>query len=52
MVPCTKSYTGEDMVEIHAHGSKAVVHEILNNLSKINGCRIAEPRIHQESIPE
>jgi len=37
------SYTGEDMAELHVHGSKAVVHEILNVLERFNGCRLAEP---------
>ena len=37
------SYTGEDMVEFHTHGSKAVVEEILKCLEKFDGCRLAEP---------
>ena len=37
------SYTGEDMVELHTHGSKAVVKKIQDILEKFNGCRIAEP---------
>ena len=37
------SYTGEDMAELHVHGSKAVVHEILTVLERFNGCRLAEP---------
>ena len=41
--PGPNSYTGEDMAEIHAHGSKAVIQSILDNLSKIDGCKIAEP---------
>ena len=41
--PSPNSYTGEDMAEIHAHGSKAVIQSILDNLSKIDGCKIAEP---------
>ena len=41
--PGPNSYTGEDMAEIHAHGSKAVIQSILNNISKIQGCRVAEP---------
>ena len=31
--PGPQSYTGEDMAEIHIHGGKAVVEELLNNLS-------------------
>ncbi len=37
------SYTGEDMIEIHTHGSKAVVYELHNILEKFEDCRIAEP---------
>ena len=37
------SYTGEDMLEIHVHGSKAVVNEIQNILSNFDECRLAEP---------
>ena len=41
--PGPESYTGEDMVEIHVHGSIAVVRAILNELSSIKNCRLAEP---------
>ena len=41
--PGPNSYTGEDMAEIHAHGSIAVVQSILDNISKIDSCRLAEP---------
>ena len=41
--PGPKSYTGEDMAEIHVHGSKAVVEALHNSLSNINNCRLAEP---------
>ena len=41
--PGPKSYTGEDMAEIHVHGSKAVIDTIHRTLSKIDGCRLAEP---------
>ena len=41
--PGPKSYTGEDMAEIHVHGSIAVVKSILDQLSKIDDCRLAEP---------
>ena len=37
------SYTGEDMLELHVHGSKAVIQEIQNILSKFDDCRLAEP---------
>ena len=41
--PGPNSYTGEDMAEIHIHGSRAVIQSILDNISKIGGCRLAEP---------
>ena len=41
--PGPKSYTGEDMAELHVHGSKAVIQTIHRILSKIDGCRLAEP---------
>ncbi len=41
--PGPDSYTGEDMAEIHVHGSIAVVRAILHELSKVNNCRLAEP---------
>ncbi len=36
------SYTGEDMIEFHTHGSKAVVNKLQNILEQFDGCRIAE----------
>jgi len=36
------SFTGEDVVEIHAHGSRAVLSSILENLALIEGFRLAE----------
>ncbi len=41
--PGPESYTGEDMAEFHVHGSKAVIEAINLSLSKIEGCRLAEP---------
>ena len=41
--PGPQSYTGEDMVEIHVHGGKAVVEALLKTLSNIKDCRFAEP---------
>ena len=38
-----KSYTGEDMAEIHVHGGKAVVLAVQNEISKVKNCRLAEP---------
>ncbi len=41
--PGPQSYTGEDMVEIHIHGGKAVVEALLNTLSNVKSCRLADP---------
>ena len=41
--PGPDSYTGEDMAEIHVHGSRAVIEAILNSISQIKNCRLAEP---------
>ena len=41
--PGPHSYTGEDMAEIQVHGSRAVVETLLNSISQMNNCRIAEP---------
>src|SRR5210317_1285240 len=41
--PGPESYTGEDMVEIHVHGSKPVVDALHSTLSAIDNCRLAEP---------
>ena len=41
--PGPHSYTGEDIVELHVHGSLAVITEIQNSLSQIDNCRLAEP---------
>ena len=41
--PGPESYTGEDMAEIHVHGSKAVVDALHSCLSDIENCRLAEP---------
>ncbi len=37
------SFTGEDIVEIQCHGSKAVLNSVLICLSNIKGVRLAEP---------
>ena len=37
------SFTGEDILEIQCHGSKAVLNSVLNCLSSIEGVRLAEP---------
>ncbi len=41
--PGPESYTGEDMAEIHVHGSKAVIDVLHSTLSDIENCRLAEP---------
>ena len=41
--PGPESYTGEDMVEFHVHGSRAVIEELQNSISKVENCRLAEP---------
>ncbi len=37
------SFTGEDILEIQTHGSKAVLNSVLNVLSSIEDVRLAEP---------
>lgn len=37
------SFTGEDVVELHLHGSPAIVRRTLSILSELNGLRLAEP---------
>ena len=41
--PGPKSYTGEDLVEFHVHGSRAVVTALHTSISEIENCRLAEP---------
>lgn len=36
------SFTGEDCVEIHLHGGRAVVHALLAELASLDGLRLAE----------
>lgn len=37
------SFTGEDVVEIQCHGSKAVLNSVLSSLSELEDFRLAEP---------
>ncbi len=37
-----ESFTGEDVIEYHCHGSQAVLTEVFDVLSKIDGCRMAD----------
>ena len=41
--PGPESYTGEDMVEFHIHGSKAVIDAMHTAISEVENCRLAEP---------
>ncbi len=41
--PGPGSYTGEDMAEIHVHGSKAGILAVQKEISKVKNCRLAEP---------
>ncbi len=41
--PGPRSYTGEDMAEIHVHGGKALILAVQNEILKIKNCRLAEP---------
>ena len=41
--PEGQSYTGENLIEIHTHGSKAVINKLLNDLEARKNCRLAEP---------
>lgn len=37
------SFTGEDVVELHLHGSIAIIRSVLSELSQCDGLRLAEP---------
>lgn len=37
------SYTGEAMAEIHCHGSRAVLADLMMELARSPGCRLADP---------
>ena len=41
--PSPRSETGENMAELQLHGGHAVVAAVLETLSAIEGCRLAEP---------
>jgi len=41
--PKGQSYTGDDLIEFHVHGSKAVINKFLNELSLRLDCQLAEP---------
>ncbi|MEJ1159714.1 tRNA uridine-5-carboxymethylaminomethyl(34) synthesis GTPase MnmE [Prosthecomicrobium sp. N25] len=41
-MPGPRSFTGEDMAELHVHGGRAVVAAVLEELGSLNGLRPAE----------
>lgn len=41
--PQPRSYTGEDVCELHVHGSRAILTRIMSSLGTIEGLRPAEP---------
>jgi tRNA modification GTPase len=41
--PAPHSYTGEDVAELHVHGSRAVVAALLDVLAERDGLRLAKP---------
>ena len=41
--PKPNSYTGDDVVEFHVHGSNAVIKYFLKTLSNFKNCRLAKP---------
>jgi len=41
--PAPASFTGEDMAELHVHGSRAVVREVIEAALALPGTRLAEP---------
>jgi tRNA modification GTPase len=41
--PGPRSFTGEDVAELHLHGGRAVVSAMLARLAAEPGCRLAEP---------
>ncbi|MEQ9814686.1 MAG: tRNA uridine-5-carboxymethylaminomethyl(34) synthesis GTPase MnmE [Azospirillaceae bacterium] len=41
--PAPASFTGEDVLEIHIHGGRAVLAQLLDRLGELDGARPAEP---------
>src|SRR6266545_4459857 len=41
--PGPASFTGEDLAELHTHGSRAVVSEVIEAVLSLGGTRLAEP---------
>lgn len=42
-MPGPGSFTGEDVLELHVHGGRAVVQAVLQAVGEVTGCRPAEP---------
>lgn len=42
-MPAPRSYTGEDIAELHLHGSIAIINELLNEIAELPFVRLAEP---------
>ncbi len=40
--PAPNSFTGEDLLEFHLHGSRAIVQKLLNIISSFDGVRLAK----------
>src|SRR5262249_57902611 len=40
LFPAPRSFTGEDVAEIHAHGGRAVVRSVLEGLASCGGLRV------------
>ena len=43
LFPSPNSFTGDNLVEFHIHGSNAVIKQFLKVLSEQKNCRLAEP---------
>ena len=43
LFPAPASFTGEDIVELHIHGGRAVIAGVLEALGRLQGLRLAEP---------
>src|SRR3990170_6086637 len=41
--PGPASFTGEDMAELHVHGSRAVIREVIEAVLAVGGTKLAEP---------
>jgi tRNA modification GTPase len=41
--PAPNSYTGEDVIEFHVHGGRAVLNGVTESLRRLPGFRVAEP---------